>query len=474
MKMFIGGQWVDRKERIEVKNPFDDTVIDTVPAGTPDDVDAALEVLVEGARIMRQMPAYERYRILRKTADLMNARQEDLGRTISMEEGKILAEGIFEASRSELTMEWSAEEAKRLQSEVLPLDSAPGGAGKLGFTLRVPCGVVAAITPFNFPLNLVCHKVGPAIAGGNAVILKPASDTPLVALKLIEILLEAGLPPQAVACITGSGSSIGRALCEDTRIRKISFTGSAEVGRAICHAAGIKRVTMELGSNSPLIVMDDADLSKVVNATVKTGFANAGQVCISAQRVIAMPGIYEELIERLQPEVRAIVPGNQLESTSTMGPMVRQSDAERVEQWIKHAASDGARLVCGGERSGAIVQPALLADVRPDMQISCDELFGPAVGVTRADDIDQAIQLANDTRYGLSAGIFTQDIDRALRFAREVDSGNLHINWGPMWRADFIPYGGLKESGLGKEGPKYAIEEMTETKTVIVHGESSI
>ncbi len=469
MKMFVRGQWLESDERIDVCNPFSGQVIDTVPKASPDDVEAALAGAVEGARLMREMPAYDRYKILRRAADLMVQRQEELGRTISEEEGKVLGEGVFEASRSAITMEVSAEEAKRLTGELLPLDGAPGAEGKIGFTLRVPCGVVVAITPFNFPLNLVCHKVGPALAAGNSVIVKPASDTPLVALKLVEILLEAGLPPLAINCVTGSGSAVGETLCADRRVRKISFTGSVEVGRRICQVAGLKKVTMELGSNSPLIVMPDADMTKFIEATVKTGFANAGQVCISTQRVIAIDSIYREVIERLQPAIESIVTGDQLSASTGMGPMVRTGDAERVAARIDEAVAGGARLMCGGQREGANVVPALLADVSPEMRFSRDELFGPAVGVSNAKNIDEAITLANDSVYGLSAGIFTQDLDAAMKFAKRVDSGNIQINWGPMWRADFIPYGGLKESGMGKEGPKYAIQEMTESKTVVIH-----
>ncbi|HJN12600.1 MAG TPA: aldehyde dehydrogenase family protein [Pirellulaceae bacterium] len=469
MKMFVRGQWLESDERIDVCNPFSGQVIDTVPKASPDDVEAALAGAVEGARLMREMPAYDRYKILRRAADLMVQRQEELGRTISEEEGKVLGEGVFEASRSAITMEVSAEEAKRLTGELLPLDGAPGAEGKIGFTLRVPCGVVVAITPFNFPLNLVCHKVGPALAAGNSVIVKPASDTPLVALKLVEILLEAGLPPLAINCVTGSGSAVGETLCADRRVRKISFTGSVEVGRRICQVAGLKKVTMELGSNSPLIVMPDADMTKFIEATVKTGFANAGQVCISTQRVIAIDSIYGEVIERLQPAIESIVTGDQLSASTGMGPMVRTGDAERVAARIDEAVAGGARLMCGGQREGANVVPALLADVSPEMRFSRDELFGPAVGVSNAKNIDEAITLANDSVYGLSAGIFTQDLDAAMKFAKRVDSGNIQINWGPMWRADFIPYGGLKESGMGKEGPKYAIQEMTESKTVVIH-----
>jgi glyceraldehyde-3-phosphate dehydrogenase (NADP+) len=435
-------------------------------------VDAALASAAAGARVMRELPAYERFKILRRTADLMIERQEEFGQTISSEEGKIIAEGRFEAERSAITIEHSGEEAKRIGGEVLPLDGAPGTAGKLGFTLRVPCGVVLAITPFNFPLNLVCHKVGPAIAAGNSVVIKPATDTPLSALKLVELLLEAGVPPQGITCITGSGGDLGTALCGDSRVRKVSFTGSADVGQTICQVAGLKRVTMELGSNSPLIVMEDADLSKVTEATVKTGFANAGQVCISAQRVIALPAVYDELLDRLQPQVEALITGDQLKEGTQVGPMVREHDASRVDSWIKDAVQAGARLVCGGERSAAVLQPTVLADVEPDMQVSREEVFGPAVGVMRASNIDEAISLANDSRYGLSAGIFTRDLDAAIRFARYMESGNIQINWGPMWRADLMPYGGLKQSGMGKEGPKYAIQEMTESKTVVIHGEA--
>ncbi|HEX7377393.1 MAG TPA: aldehyde dehydrogenase family protein [Pirellulales bacterium] len=469
MKMFLNGQWIDKSNKIEVRNPYDGTVVDTVPGGEASDMEQAVAGAVEGAAIMRRMPGHQRFEILSRAAQLMRQRTEDLGRTISLEEGKTCAEGKGEAQRSTETMQLSAEEAKRIYGEVVPLDGAPGAAGKFGFTLRVPCGVVAAITPFNFPLNLVCHKVGPALAAGNAVVVKPASDTPLSALKLVEILLEAGLPPQAIACVTGPGGTLGDALARDRRVRKISFTGSREVGEKLCQAAGVKKVTLELGSNSPLIVMPDADLDKVAELAVLTGYSNAGQVCISTQRVIAMSEVYGDLLDALRPRVAALKSGNQFDADVKMGPMIREKDAERVGQWVDEAVAAGAKLLTGGRRQGSLYEPTLLADVSPQMRISCDELFGPAVAVTRATSLDEAIALANDSNYGLSAGIFTQNIDWALRFAREVDSGNIHINWGPAWRADLMPYGGLKESGIGKEGPKYAIEEMTEVKMVVIH-----
>ena len=469
MRMFLCGEWQDRPEKISVTNPFNGAVIDTVPKATAADVDKALATLTSGAAAMRSMPAYERSQILRRAAGLMLEREKELGRTISSEEGKILAEGVFEASRARETIDISADEAKRLDSEVVPLDAAPGATGKFGFTLRVPCGIVAAITPFNFPLNLVAHKVGPAIAAGNAVIIKPASDTPLSALKLVEILLAAGLPPQAIACITGGGSEIGKAICTDKRVRKISFTGSFEVGEAICKMAGVKKVTLELGSNAPVIIMDDADLDKAASMVAASGFANAGQVCISAQRILTAGKLYGDFLDALKPRVAALSTGDQLAEGTKMGPMIRERDAMRVESWVQEAVGAGAKLVTGGKRHGTIYEPTILSDVAPSMRVSCDELFGPAVAVTRVSDIDEAIHLANSTNYGLSASIFTRDIERAMRFAREVDSGNLHINWGTQWRADMMPYGGLKDSGLGKEGPKYAIREMSEEKMVVFH-----
>src|SRR3989454_1677566 len=341
----------------------------------------------------------------------MAARQEDLGRTISLEEGKILAEGRLEASRAVETILGPAEEAKRIHGATVPGDGAPGGAGRLAFTLRVPCGVVVAITPFNFPLNLVCHKVGPALAGGNAVIVKPATDTPLSALKLTEILLEAGLPAEGIQCLTGPGGEIGDLLAADPRVRKITFTGSRDVGERICRTAGIKKVTMELGSNAPVIVMPDADLDKVAAAVAATGYANAGQICISTQRVLAAGKEHADFLSALKAKVAALKVGNQLDPAVHVGPMVREKEAVRVAEWVKEAVAQGARVVIGGERRGRLYPPAIAADARPEMRISCDELFGPAVAVAPFDDIDQAIALANDSQYGLAAGIFTENLE---------------------------------------------------------------
>jgi acyl-CoA reductase-like NAD-dependent aldehyde dehydrogenase len=469
MKMYVAGQWIDKPQKIEVRNAYDNSVIDTVPRADRGDIERALQSAERGARVMAKLAGYDRWKILKKAAELIAARSEEFGQTISKEEGKIIAEGRLEASRAFETIMGSAEEAKRLHGQTVPLDGAPGGAGKVGLTLRVPCGVVVAISPFNFPLNLVCHKVGPALAAGNAVVVKPATDTPLSALKLTEVLLEAGLPPEAINTLTGSGGEIGDTLVTDRRVRKITFTGSRDVGEHICRTAGLKRVTMELGSNAPVIVMPDADLDKVATAVASTGYANAGQVCISTQRVLTSGSVYGDFLDALRPKVAALKVGNQLDETVKVGPMVKEKEAMRVEEWINEAVAGGARLVTGGRRQGALYEPAIVADVKPEMRISSDELFGPAVAVTPFTDIDEAIAMANDSPYGLAAGIFTENLEWAWKFAREVQSGNLHVNWGPQWRADLMPYGGLKESGFGKEGPAYAIEEMTELKMVVFH-----
>jgi len=469
MKMLLGGNWVDRADKIEVLNPFDGSVVDTVPQSSLADVEEALATAERGARVMADLTGYQRYELLMKVADLMRERADDLARTITLEEGKILAEAQIEATRAREIIVLSAEEAKRLSGEVIPLDGAPGVNGKLGFTLRVPCGVVVGISPFNFPLHLVCHKVGPAIAAGNACIIKPATDTPLSALKLIELFVEAGVPPEAVQCLTGPGGSLGNALCSDPRVRKITFTGSRDIGERICQVAGLKRVTMELGSNAPLIVMPDADPKRVAAAAAMSGFSNAGQVCISTQRVIAHNDIYGDLLDAMTDVAAGISTGDPLADATGMGPMIREEDSERVASWVSEAASAGARVLTGGERNGQIFQPTVVADVRPEMKISYDEIFGPVVGVSQAPDIDTAIELANDTKYGLSAAIFTQNVDWAMQFVRKCESGNIHVNWGTQWRADLMPYGGLKDSGMGKEGPKYAVQEMTETKMAVFH-----
>lgn len=469
-KMYINRSWVNSGKSSEVLSPYSGQVVDTVPDATPEQVEQCLAAAVRGAAQMAKLTAYERYEILMKAADIISGRIEDFAKTVSLEEGKPLSESRGEASRMPELLRLCAFEGSQLRGETLPVDAQAGTRGKIGLTLRVPCGIVLAISPFNYPLLLVLHKVAPALASGNAVILKPATTTPFSSLSLTQSLLEAGLPEDALQCITGSGSRLGPMLCADSRVRKISFTGSTEVGEKLAHVAGVKKLSLELGANSPLVVLPDADLDRVAEATVLGGYVNAGQVCISTQRVLVHRKAYSDFLSALKPRVEAIKVGDPFAADTKLSAMITVADAQRVETWINEAVSGGARLVTGGERQGGVFAPTVVADVKPQMRIFREELFGPAVAVTPVDTVEDAISMANNSSYGLGAGIFTRDITTAWRFAREVQSGTVQINWTPLWRADLIPYGGFKGSGIGREGPRYAIEEMTEIKTVVFHG----
>ncbi len=473
MRMFIAGEWTDGVVREDVTNPFNGDVIDTVPVASREGVDRALAAAVRGAERQRHTPAYDRQAILLRAADLADERVADLARTISLESGKLLTEATGEASRAGDMLRLAAFEGAHVYGDSLPLDAHRGaGQGRIGFTLRQPCGVVVAITPFNYPSLLVLHKIAPALAAGNAVILKPARKTPLTALKLTEILLDAGLDPEAISCVTGPGADLGEQLCSDERVRKISFTGNSGTGQAITRVAGVKRLSLELGASCPVVVLPDADIELAARAVSIGGYVNAGQVCISVQRVLVDRTVMADFLDALTPLVEAIRTGDPLDPGTTVGVLVSDVEARRVEQAIQTGVAAGARVLCGGERDGTMLTPAVLADVDPASPLSREELFGPAVAVSAASGIDDAIRLANDSRYGLGAGVFTRDVTSALRFARDVDAGMVHINWTPLWRADLMPYGGLKNSGIGKEGARSAVEEMTEAKTIILHGAS--
>jgi acyl-CoA reductase-like NAD-dependent aldehyde dehydrogenase len=467
MQMLLAGEWIDGVDAREVSNPWTGEVIDTVPSATAEQVERAIAAAVEGARAMAALTGYERGEILNRAAALLEGRVDEFARLLSREEGKPLAESRGEIARCPDLLRLSAFEGAQLRGEVLPLDAARNGAGKLGMAMRVPCGIVVAITPFNFPMLLVLHKVAPALSVGNAVILKPAATTPLVALKLAELLLEAGLPPLGLQCITGRGESIGAQLCADPRVRKISFTGSTAVGTAITRVAGVKRLSLELGGNAPLAVLADADIAEATRQVAIAGYANAGQVCISTQRVIVDRSIYADFLDALAPQVEAIRTGDPFEDGVALSAMISQADAERVEGWIGEAVAGGARVVAGGGRAGAVHSATLIADVDPSMRIFREELFGPAVAVTAGAGTDAVLELANRNDYGLSAGVFTRDLDTAMRFARRLEAGVVCINTAPPWRADLMPYGGVKGSGIGTEGPRYAVHEMTEVRTVV-------
>ncbi len=470
-QMFVAGEWIDGPRQEQLLSPYDGAVIDTVPVASVGDVDRAIAAAVRGAECQRRTPAYDRQAILLRAADIADARVEDLARTISLETGKAIAEATAEASRGGDLLRLAAFEGAQLYGESLPLDAHRGaGQGRLGFTLRQPCGVVVAITPFNYPLLLVLHKIAPALAAGNAVVLKPARQTPLTALKLVEILLEAGVAAEAISCVTGAGGELGDALCADPRVRKISFTGSTATGERITRVAGVKQLSLELGASCPVAILPDADIELAARAVADGGYANAGQVCISVQRVLADRSIIGDFLDALVPKVEAIQTGDPLRQETMMGSLISEREARRVEEALRAGTQSGGRLLLGGERDGAVITPAVVADVDPEAPLSQDELFGPAVAVTSVPDVDAAVRLANGTRYGLGAGVFTGDVRNAVRFAREVDAGTIQINWTPLWRADLMPYGGLKGSGIGKEGPRWAVEEMTELKTVVLHG----
>ena len=455
----------------EITSPWDGRVVGAVPRAGTDDCAAAVTAAVAGAAVWRRTPAHERLRLLLRAADLADERASEIARLITAENGKSLREATVEAGRCGDVIRVSAFEGAHLYGETLPLDAAPGtGLDKLGFTVRQPCGVVLAITPFNYPGLLAIHKVAPALAAGNAVVLKPAELTPLTALALADCFLDAGLPGEVLSVVTGHGAEIGDALVADPRVRKVSFTGSTAVGERISRTAGVKKLSLELGSSSPVVILPDADLDLAAKAVSIGGYANAGQVCISVQRVITHPAVTGDFLDALVPRVAAIRTGDPAAGGTTMGTLISEGEALRVERMITEAAASGARVLVGGERDGAVLAPTVVTDVDPASPLHQEELFGPAVAVSRAEDWESAIAQANGTPYGLSAGVFTGDVAGAVRAIREIDAGTVHVNWTPLWRADLMPYGGLKGSGIGKEGPRRAVAEMTEEKTVVLHG----
>jgi acyl-CoA reductase-like NAD-dependent aldehyde dehydrogenase len=471
--MLVGGSWRSAKTGVteDVTSPYDGSVVGTVPVAGPDDVEAALAAAEAGAARWRRTPAHERMRILLRAAQLADDRAGEIARMISSEVGKTITEATGEASRSGEIIRLAAFEGTQLYGDTLPLDANRGtGPDKIGFTLRQPCGVVVAISPFNYPALLVLHKLAPALAAGNAVVLKPARATPLTALALAGCFVDAGLPEGVLSVLTGPGGELGDLLVADPRVRKISFTGSTAIGERITRMAGVKKLSLELGASCPVIVLPDADLDLASSAVATGGYVNAGQVCISVQRVIAHPAVSGDFLDALVPKVEAIRVGDPSAPETGMGTLISTGEAERVRESIAAAAASGARVLTGGERDRSMVAPTVVADVDPSSPFAQKELFGPAVAVSTAADWDSAIMQANGTAYGLAAGIFTSDVAGAVRAIREIDAGSIHINWTPLWRADLMPYGGLKESGIGKEGPRSAVEEMTEVKTVVLHG----
>jgi acyl-CoA reductase-like NAD-dependent aldehyde dehydrogenase len=464
--MRIGGEPVTTAVTREIAIPYDGTPVATVYEASKEQVEAAVTAAVAAAPVMRDLTLDERASILRRAYQKTLDRLDDLALTISSESGKPLREARLEVERASQTLLFSAEEAHRLAGEVVPMEASPAGKGRWAMTLRQPLGVIAAITPFNFPLNLAMHKIGPAIAAGNAIIHKPASATPISALKMAAILDECGLPKGALNVVTGPGGAIGDLLSCNPKIAMVTFTGSVEVGLRIRSLAGLKRVTLELGSNSAVILADDADLDEAVPRCVTGSFAHSGQVCISVQRIFVDRKIRSVFLERFVEATRKLKMGHPHDPATEVSSLITLKDAERVEEWIAEAVQSGAKLVTGGARRHATIEPAVLTDVPPHVQISCKEAFGPVVAVNTFDTLDEAIGMVNASSYGLQAGIYTRDLGKAFSAASKVHVGGFLINDVPQYRADHMPYGGVKLSGTGREGPKYAVEEMTEIKLV--------
>ena len=466
MKMLIGEKWIDKDEKIEVRNPYNDDLIDTVPSGDVADVEAAFQAAEEGFEINRSLPVHERISILYKTAEILKERQEDFAKTIASEGSKTIKEARKEASRCIDTITISAEEARRVVGETIPFDSREGSENRLGYYSRFPIGIIVAITPFNDPLNLVAHKIGPAIAGGNSIVLKPATVTPLSALKLGEAFIEAGLPWKILNIVTGKASKIGDALVTDPRGRMISFTGGTEAGLDITKKAGLKKIGMELGSNSPVIVMDDADLPPAVELSVSGAFWAVGQNCIGVQRIYVHETVYDEFEKMFVEQTKKIKVGFQLDEDTDMGPMITEEEAARVEEWVKEATKSGAELLTGGTRDGTRFEPTVFRNMPDTAKLNCEEVFGPVVNLYKVSSLDEAIQLANSVIYGLHGAIFTRSLDNAFKAIKELDVGGVMVNDSTDYRIDMMPFGGVKWSGLGREGIKFALLEMTEPKVV--------
>lgn len=464
--LYIGGEWIETEHYDTIRLPYDGSPVGAVARGDRSTLARAVAAAREGAVAMRSLANYERADLLLRMASLLDRDVDEFARLICCETGKPIKEARGEASRSSQTLIAAAHEARQLHGEVVPMDFAPVGKGRMAITVREPVGVIGSITPFNVPLNLTLHKVAPAFAAGNAVVHKPAERTPLSACRLAKLFAEAGLPKGAYNVIHGDGPEIGMGMVQDPGIAMITFTGGVAIGMEIRARAGLKKVTLELGNNSAVIVEPDADLDTVVSRTVQGAFSHSGQVCISVQRVYAHKSLFDALVERLRAATERLVVGHPYDESTDVSSLIDENAAIRVKDWIDEAVRNGARLITGGERKRCTITPTVLTSVPAEAKLSCQEVFGPVVAIYPYENLEDAIEQVNATPYGLQAGIFTNDISRAFGAARKLEFGGIMINDIPMYRADHMPYGGVKSSGLGREGPRYAIEEMTEPKII--------
>lgn len=465
MDMLIGGKHISSEDVCEVKNPYDSEVIDTIPIAHRQTADLAIMQANNAKESLVEMSAFKISNKLSNTVKRLEEKREEFAKLLSLEVGKPINESLVEVDRSIETLKLAAEEAKRIYGESVPLDAGLNGKGFFAFTQRLPLGVVAAITPFNYPLNLTIHKIAPAIACKNTVIVKPPTEAPLTVMKFCELLNEE-FPDGVVNTVTGYGSEVGDYLVTSPNVDKISFTGSVTTGLMISQKAGMKKVTLELGGNDPVIILKDANIEKAVKGVINGAFLNAGQVCMGVKRVIVEDSIADEFGEKLVGATEKLVMGNPLSKETTLGTLISEKAAIQVEETVNNAVSNGAKILTGGLRDGAFYQATVIDNVTPDMDLVVRETFGPVAPIIRVNDLDEAICVANDTEYGLQAGVFTNDYSAAMRCTQEIEAGTVFINKQSTFRTDNMPFGGLKNSGVGKEGIKYAVEEMTKTKLI--------
>jgi acyl-CoA reductase-like NAD-dependent aldehyde dehydrogenase len=465
--LLIGGEWRTSADAREVRSPYNSELVARFSVASRGEVEESIAAAHRASVEMRELPRHAVADSLRAIADRIRDRAEEFARTIATEAGKPIKTARAEVERGVMTFVHASEESRRFAGEVVPLDGQSTGAGRTGWTERFPRGVIFGITPFNFPLNLVAHKVAPALGSRNAIIVKPSPRTPLTSLLLGEVFLESGLPRAAVQVVPMEVETID-AVLEDDRVAMISFTGSAQVGWLLRGRAARKQVTLELGGNAPVIVDETADVDYAVNRTAASAFAYAGQVCISAQRVLVQDSVAEEFTEKLVAKAKALRAGDPLDEATELSNMIDEPAARRAEEWVNEAVAAGARLLCGGHREGSLLDATVLTQVQPEMRVCAEEVFAPVAALQTFGDFGEALASANHTRYGLQAGVFTRETARALRAFRELEFGGVIINDSPAFRVDNMPYGGVKLSGAGREGIRYAMEEMTEPRLIVI------
>ncbi|KMZ43742.1 MULTISPECIES: aldehyde dehydrogenase family protein [Bacillales] len=466
--LYIGGEWVKTESYIPVLHKYTGECIARIAKACQQHVTEAVEAAWETFKADKLTP-FQRYKILLKASELMEDRRDEMERSLIREVGKTRKDARNELDRTINTLRLSAEEAKKIHGEMIPLQATEGSENRLGFTIRVPKGVIGAITPFNYPLLLSTHKIAPALAAGNTLVVKPATVTPIATFLLVEILEEAGMPKGYVNIVTGAGSQVGEWLLDEERIAMYTFTGSGEVGRRIKERSGMRPVALELGNNSPNIVHLDADLELAARQTASRSFHNAGQACIAVQRIYVHESVMQAFSDLYISHVHQLKVGNPEDPETDVGPMISEKEASRTEEWVQEAISQGARSLLPVKREGALFYPAVLVDTRPEMKVVCREVFAPVVTIIPYSDLEDAFTQANDSEYGLQAGIFTRDLNVAMKAARVLEYGGVVINDVSTYRNDIMPYGGIKNSGLGKEGPRYAVEEMTEERMVVIN-----